>query len=82
MELLVSAGVSLDVRVPMLLWGETMGWKTIVFDSTQISYAQCGLYRQFQREEQDVYDNIEFLASTRNGSLPPRRNVPNQYLAG
>lgn len=81
MELLVSAGASLEVRVPLLLWGETMSWETIVFDSTPISYAQCGLFRQFQREERDVYDNIEFLVSARNGSAPQRRNVPNQYLA-
>jgi hypothetical protein len=43
MELLVSAGASVDVRVPMLLWGETMTWETIVFDSTPVTYAQCGL---------------------------------------
>jgi ankyrin repeat protein len=81
MELLVSAGASLDARVPMLLWGETMSWETVVFDSTPISYAQCGLFRQFHREESDVYDNIDFLVSARTGSAPPRRNVPNQYLA-
>ncbi len=82
MEVLVSAGASLYVRVPMLLWGETMAWETIVFDSTPVSYAQCGLFRQFHRAECDVYDNIEFLISARTGSAPPRRNVPNQYLAG
>lgn len=82
MEILVAAGASLDVRVPMLLWGETMAWETIVFDSTPVSYAQCGLFRQFHRAECDVYDNIRFLISARTGSAPPRRNEPNQYLAG
>ena len=81
MEMLSSAGASLDLRVPMLLWGETMPWETIVFDATPISYAQCGLFRQFHRVESDVYDNIEFLLSDRTGAAPPRRNVPNQYLA-
>lgn len=45
----------------MLLWGEAMPWETIVFDAIPISYAQCGLFRQFHREERDVYDNIAFL---------------------
>lgn len=82
MEMLVWAGASVDVRVPMLLWGESMPWETIVFDSTVISYSQCGLFRQFHRDERDIYDNIAFLVSARTGTLPPERNVPNKYLAG
>ena len=82
MEILVSAGASLDLRVETMLWGETMPWETIVFDATPISYAQCGLFRQFHRDERDVYDNIGFLVRARSGSLPPERNVPNTYLAG
>jgi hypothetical protein len=82
MELLVSAGASLDIRVQMLLWGEAMPWETIVFDATPISYAQCGLFRQFHREERDVYNNIAFLMHARGGSVPAERNVPNKYLAG
>lgn len=81
LEMLVSVGASLNVRVPMLLWGETMPWETIVFDSTPVSYAQCGLFRQFHRAECDIYDNIALLVTARTGSAPPRRNVPNQYLA-
>jgi hypothetical protein len=49
MELLVSAGASLDVRVPMQLWGETMTWETIVFDSTPISHAQCLVWPHLSR---------------------------------
>jgi ankyrin repeat protein len=81
MEMLVSAGASLDVRVPMLLWGETMPWETIVFDASPVSYAQCGVFRQFHRDERDVYHNISFLLSAGNGSVPPERNVPNKYLS-
>src|SRR5262249_34953290 len=80
MEMLVSAGASIDVSVPMLLWGETMPWETIVFDVTPVSYAQCGLCRQFHRGERDVYDNIAVLVRARNGSAPSERNVPNMYL--
>ena len=39
------------------------------------------LFRQFHRDERDVYDNIAFLVRARNGSAPPERNVPNKYLA-
>lgn len=82
MELLVFAGASLDLKVQMLLWGDAMPWETIVFDATPISYAQCGLFRQFHREERDVYNNIALLMCARSGSVPPERNVPNKYLAG
>ena len=40
MEMLVDAGADLDVRVKMLLWGESMTWETVVYDVTPISYAQ------------------------------------------
>jgi hypothetical protein len=80
MEILVNAGADLDVRVNALLWGESMTWETIVYDVTPISYAQCGLYRQFHRREEHIYSNIEYLYSKRHGIAPPLRNVPNKYL--
>jgi ankyrin repeat protein len=80
MEILVNAGANLDIRVRSLLWGESMNWETILYDVTPISYAQCGLYRQFHRLEEDVYSNIELLCSKRYGTKPPIRNVPNRYL--
>ena len=40
MEMLVDAGADSDVRVKMLLWGESMTWETAVYDVTPISYAQ------------------------------------------
>ena len=82
MEILVNAGADLDTRVRSLLWGESMSWETVVYDVTPISYAQCGLYRQFHRRERDVYDNIAYLHRKRFGSEPPIRNVPNKYLDG
>lgn len=80
MELLVETGADLDFRVTALLWGESMTWETVVYDVTPISYAQCGLYRQFHRQEEHVYSNIEYLFSKRYGSAAPIRNVPNRYL--
>jgi len=80
MELLVEAGADLDTRVRSLIWGASMNWETVVYDVTPISYAQCGLYRQFHRREVDVYSNIAYLHRKRFGAEPPLRNVPNKYL--
>ena len=82
MEILVDAGADLDIRVKALLWGESMPWETVVYDVTPVSYAQCGLYRQFHRREADVYSNIEYLFRNRHDQAPPFRNVPNKYLGG
>ncbi len=80
MEILVNAGADLDARVRSRLWGELMSWETVVYDVTPISYAQCGLYRQFHRREEDVYSNIAYLHRKRFDTEPPIRNVPNNYL--
>jgi hypothetical protein len=83
MELLVGRGADLDIRVKALPWGESFDWETVIFDVTPISYAQCGLFRQFHRAEGDVYSNIAYLHETRYGTAPPPlRNVPNKYLRG
>ncbi len=80
MEILVDAGADLEIRVRALLWGESMTWETVVYDVTPLSYAQCGLYRQFHRREEHIYSNIEYLYRKRYGQAPPLRNVPNRYL--
>lgn len=80
MELLVEAGADLDIRLEGLRWGVGCDWETVVFDITPISYAQCGLYPQFHRREQDVYANIDYLYRRRHGSKPQLRNVPNKYV--
>ena len=54
MGLLLDAGADVDVRLRGLVWGEGLEWETVVFDVTPISYAQCGLYRQFHRDEKDI----------------------------
>jgi ankyrin repeat protein len=80
MEMLVDAGADLDARVRGVVWGAGADWETLVLDVTPISYAQCGLYAQFHRREQDVYSNLSFLYSKRHGTPLRVRNVPNRYL--
>jgi len=80
MELLVDSGADLDVRIDGLVWGDTMDWETVVFDVTPLSYAQCGLYRQFHRHEPHIYSNIDYLHRKRYGTPAPIRNVPNKYV--
>jgi ankyrin repeat protein len=81
MELLVEAGADLDVRLKGLIWGPGADWETLLLDVTPISYAQCGLYTQFQRREHDVYSNLSYLYQKRYASQLALRNVPNRYLA-
>lgn len=80
MELLVEAGADLDIHLSGLVWGCGFDWETVVFDVTPISYAQCGLYPQFHRREQDVYSNVDYLYVRRYGNKPVVRNVPNKYV--
>ena len=80
MELLIDAGADLDIRLKGLVWGDSMPWETVVFDVTPVSYAQCGLYRQFHRREKDIYSNIAYLHRKRYGTEPTVRNIPNKYL--
>ena len=82
MELLVKAGAKLDVRLKGLAWGSGFEWETVLFDVTLLSYTQCGLYKQFQRSETDIYANLAYLYRKLYGTKAPVRNVPNRYLAG
>jgi hypothetical protein len=80
LEVLVEAGATLDVRLKGVVWGPGADWETVLLDVTPISYAQCGLIRQFQRGEHDVYSNLSYLYEKRYGATLPVRNVPNRYL--
>lgn len=82
LELLVEAGADLDVRLRGVTWGREMDWETAILDASPISYAQCGLYAQFHRREQDVYDNLAYLYRHRFGTELHAVNVPNKYLFG
>lgn len=80
LRLLLDRGAKADLRLDGITWGKGFDWETIVFDPTPISYAQAGLFPQFQRDESDVYHNIRLLAQASKRSLPKELNVPNKYL--
>lgn len=81
MELLVEHGAKLDVAITGVVWGQDMEWETVVVETNPLSYAQCGLYRQFHRLEPDVYSNLAYLFEHRHAKVLRVRNVPNKYLA-
>ena len=81
MKLLLEAGAHTDARVAGITWGKGFDWETTCFDVTPISYAQCGLLRQFQRTEEDTYANVRVLLEAAGRVIPPLDNVPNRYLA-
>ena len=82
MELLANAGANLKVRLQGLVWGSGFEWETVLFDVTLLSYTQCGLLKQFQRSEADIYSNLAYLYRKLHDSKAPVRNVPNRYLVG
>jgi hypothetical protein len=81
MELLLEAHADVSIRLDGLVWAGGFDWETVIYDVTPISYAQCGLIKQFQRTEEDTYSNIELLYTKKYGVKPRIRNVPNKYLA-
>jgi hypothetical protein len=80
MELLAESGADLGVRLKGVRWGVGMDWETLILDVTPMSYAQCGLYSQFHRREEDVYRTLAYLYQKRYGTELPLSNVPNRYL--
>ena len=80
MRLLLEAGARADVLLAGITWGKDMEWETECFDVTPVSYAQLGLLRQFQRSEEDTYNNIRTLMQALGRELPQLRNIPNRYL--
>ena len=80
MRLLLEAGARADILLAGITWGQDMEWETECFDVTPVSYAQCGLLRQFQRSEEDTYGNIRTLLKVLGREMPQLRNIPNRYL--
>ena len=80
MELLIDAGADVEIRLKGLVWGGGFPWETVLYDVTPLSYTQCGLIKQFQRDEEEIYSNLALLYQKRYGTAAKIRNVPNKYL--
>ena len=80
LRMLLEHGAKADIRLAGITWGKGFEWETTIFDVTPISYAQAGLLPQIQRDECDVYENIELLAQAEGRAIPQELNVPNKYL--
>jgi hypothetical protein len=80
LRLLLEHGAKADIRLTGITWGKGFDWETTIFDATPVSYAQAGLLPQFQRDERDVYENINLLTRASGRAIPEDLNVPNKYL--
>lgn len=80
LQLLLEHGASTDIRLDGLVWGSGFEWETTFFDLTLLSYTQAGLLRQFQREEEEIYENVRLILESQSDSPPSIDNVPNRYL--
>lgn len=80
MRLLLDAGARPDLLLNGITWGKGFDWETTCFDITAISYAQMGLLPQMQRNESDIYSNVECLLRAVGRCVPDMNNVPNRYL--
>lgn len=79
LELLLERGASTEIRLDGVVWGSGFDWQTVLLDVTPVSYTQCGLLKQFQRREEDIYSNIQLLLEARGREIVID-NVPNRYL--
>lgn len=77
---LLECGARTDVVLKGMTWGKGFEWETTLFDVTPISYAQAGLYPQFQRDEADVEFNLRLMLGAAGRTVPADLNVPNAYL--
>lgn len=81
MKLLVAHHADLTKTVQGLIWGKGYEWETFIPSVNPISYAMMGLFPQFQRTEQQIYEVVSLLLKAQYGInyFPP--NVPNKYLS-
>jgi hypothetical protein len=80
MHYLISEGADLQLTVKGLIWGKGYEWETFIPAVNPISYAMMGLLRQFQRNEQDIYEVVSTLMKAAYGTNYSPPNIPNRYL--
>lgn len=80
LKLLILNKADLGITVKGLIWGEGYEWETFIPSVNPISYAMMGLLRQFQRNEEQIYEVVSLLMASHYGLDYFPKNVPNQYL--
>jgi hypothetical protein len=80
MNYLISQKADLSSSVKGLIWGKGYEWETFVPAVNPISYAMMGLFRQFQRTEQQIYEVVFLLMKAHYGIEYYPSNIPNKYL--
>jgi len=80
MNFLLSQSANLGITVKGLIWGKGYSWETFIPSVNPISYAMMGLLRQFQRDEQLIYQVVTILLKAAYGNNYNPPNIPNLYL--
>src|SRR5882724_4602493 len=80
MNFLLSQSAYLGITVKGLIWGKGYSWETFIPSVNPISYAMMGLLRQFQRDEQLIYQVVTILLKAAYGINYNPPNIPNLYL--
>jgi hypothetical protein len=80
LKYLISQKADLNLTLPGLIWGKTYDWETFIPAVNPITYAMMGLLRQFQRNEEQIYEVVSLLLAANYGINYFPSNVPNKYL--
>lgn len=80
MDFLIGQSPDLRTTIPGLVWGNGYSWETFIPSVNPISYAMMGLLRQFQRDEKQIYENVQKLIKASYGIDYWPANIPNSYL--
>ena len=80
MKFLLAQKADLSITLKGLIWGRGYAWETFIPAVNLISYAMMGLLRQFQRNEEQIYEVVSLLMKAQYGIDYVALNVPNKYL--
>ncbi len=80
LKYLLTLKPDLSVTVKGLIWGKGYDWETFIPSVNPASYAMMGLLRQFQRNEQQIYEVVDLLMRVAYQLEYTPLNVPNRYL--
>ncbi len=80
LKLLIAHSADLDISIKGIIWGKGYEWETFVPAVNPISYTEMGLLPQFQRNETQIYGNVQLLIREAYQINYQAPNIPNRYL--